>query len=63
MPDIAMCKNKTCPSRDQCYRYRAVPARDHQSYMAYEPDEDAGKCEDFVQVFASDQDLAPAESP
>ncbi len=59
MPDIAMCQNKECPSRNQCYRFRAVPTKGRQSYMAFDPKED-GKCSDFVQIFTSDE-LTPVE--
>lgn len=49
MPDIAMCSNKTCPSRNSCYRFRAVPSEHQQSYMAFEPQ---GKscCVDFMPI-------------
>ncbi len=56
-----MCRNKTCPSRDRCYRYRAVPTKSYQAYLPYEPD-DTGKCDDFVRVFDSDKDLAPRDA-
>jgi len=35
MPDISMCRNKTCPRRDKCYRYRAIPNEAWQSYSSY----------------------------
>jgi hypothetical protein len=46
MPDIAMCKNKTCPSNELCYRYTATPKPRWQAYMSFSPD-DSGKCDMF----------------
>ncbi len=46
MPDIAMCNNKTCPSRVNCYRYRAKPNRYRQSYVELQPNS-SGKCEEY----------------
>lgn len=37
MPDISMCKNKTCPSRVHCYRYRAKPNKYLQAYGNFDP--------------------------
>lgn len=34
MPDITMCLTRTCPKRNQCYRYMAKPDR-YQSYANY----------------------------
>lgn len=49
MPDISMCAGGTCPSKDQCYRYRAVPNEYRQSYFMTPPLED-GKCEYFWSI-------------
>ena len=35
MPDITMCSNRECPLRSGCYRYRAVPNGDWQSYSGF----------------------------
>lgn len=35
MPDIAMCANRLCPLRPDCYRARAVPDEHRQSYMMF----------------------------
>ena len=34
MPDIALCKNENCPSKDSCYRYTAKPSC-HQVYAKF----------------------------
>lgn len=47
MPDISMCLNKTCPSKDQCYRFTATPDEHWQSYGGFTPDGD--RCEFFMQ--------------
>jgi hypothetical protein len=33
MPDISMCQNKQCLSKDKCYRFTATPNQYMQSYM------------------------------
>ena len=35
MPDIAMCGDDTCPSRENCWRFIAPPS-DRQSYMVFD---------------------------
>lgn len=37
MPDISMCSNGNCPLRTLCYRYRAVPSPQGQSYTWFGP--------------------------
>jgi len=46
MPDIAMCMNQECPSRNDCHRYTAQPNELRQSYADFKPDS-SGKCESF----------------
>ena len=36
MPDISMCRDKTCPSRTVCYRFTAVPNPLRQSYASFD---------------------------
>jgi len=43
---IAMCANKTCPSKELCYRFTATPKPFWQSYM-YFTHNDSGKCDNF----------------
>lgn len=58
MPDITMCKNKLCPKRQSCYRYRATPDR-LQSYSSFVPvmDEVSGtwECDYFSRVRREDK--------
>ena len=35
MPDISLCKNESCPLKDNCYRYTATPG-EYQSYAEFE---------------------------
>ena len=44
-----MCKGDNCPIKDQCYRYRAVPAKHWQTYFI-EPPMKEGKCEQFWKI-------------
>jgi hypothetical protein len=48
MPDISMCDNKSCPLKENCYRFKAVPNPNRQSYMEFKHKD--GKCLDFYQV-------------
>lgn len=44
MSDITMCTSEMCPYRDTCYRKRAEPNKNYQSYynFEYECNEDSG---------------------
>lgn len=33
MPDITMCEGGSCPKKNECYLYRALPSPQMQSYM------------------------------
>jgi hypothetical protein len=46
MADIAMCHGGQCPSKNECYRHRAVANEYWQTYSNFQPD-DSGKCEYF----------------
>ena len=37
MPDITMCTGGDCPLREKCYRYRATPIPQWQSYFQQPP--------------------------
>ncbi len=43
MPDIAMCKNETCPLKNECYRFIAIPDEHWQSYTLFDG-KDTGRC-------------------
>jgi len=45
MPDISMCRNKSCPLNKKCYRYTAIPNPLSQSYTSFEYKN--GNCDDF----------------
>ena len=48
MPDISMCNNKQCPSKEYCYRFTAIPNEFRQSYIDFGPEEDGmDKCSYF----------------
>lgn len=47
VPDIAMCQNQDCPSRNECWRFRAVPSY-RQSYGTwFKPADGKDRCDDF----------------
>ena len=49
MPDITMCCNFECPLKSKCYRYRAVPDTDRQSFALFKPQERMfGKYDDKI---------------
>ena len=47
MPDISMCTNSFCLSKDYCYRFTAIPSKLWQSYADFNPKKGEDKCEDF----------------
>ncbi|MDQ4121683.1 MAG: hypothetical protein M3209_09585 [Acidobacteriota bacterium] len=49
MPDIAMCSRDDCPMKRNCYRYRAVPTPNWQTYAFFEP-ESENECDGFMQI-------------
>lgn len=59
MPDIAMCANKTCASRMQCFRYRAIPNGDRQSWASFNPPAGADRCDRFKPIYPNGQPLRP----
>ena len=46
MPDITMCKNKTCPLNEKCYRFMAKPDA-RQSFAVFTQEVD-GTCDYFM---------------
>lgn len=61
MPDISMCANQQCPSKDKCYRFRAIPSEHRQSYMAFAPPPRRKTCDDFIRI-RTDHRLKPIQS-
>lgn len=49
MPDIAMCRNITCPLRESCYRFTAKPKQFRQSYAHFTPNPD-GSCDHHITI-------------
>jgi len=49
MPDISMCDNKKCPSKEKCYRFKAVP-NDYQTYADFKPEKNEDKCDAFWEI-------------
>lgn len=47
MPDISMCANALCPSKDYCYRFTAKPTPMCQSYENFSPEDDETSCIHF----------------
>ena len=43
MPDISLCMNSDCPSKESCYRFIAEPS-DLQSYSNFTVEEGEEKC-------------------
>jgi len=51
MPDITMCKGKGCPKKENCWRYRAIPTPNWQSYFVNSPwSEEKQECEHFLDL-------------
>jgi hypothetical protein len=51
MPDLSMCKNGLCPSRNKCYRFKAKPSEYFQSYSEFKFKEGESKCKFFILNF------------
>lgn len=49
MPDITMCNDETCPIRNECYRFRAIPSEHRQAYFVDSPRE-GDKCNEFTPI-------------
>jgi len=47
MPDLALCKNETCPSKTHCYRFTAQPDC-HQVYAAFAVPPKVDRCEYYI---------------
>lgn len=56
MPDITMCMNKSCPSKDTCYRFTASPNVMRQSYSAFQVEEGLDKCNHYWQDTRTEQE-------
>ncbi len=54
MPDISMCVNQKCPSKEVCYRYKARPNEPYQAYSVFMHGK-SGKCRDFIEVRSKSQ--------
>lgn len=50
MPDISLCLNNTCPSKEKCYRAIAIPNFPNQSYMKFEVPKGKKKCSYFKKI-------------
>lgn len=48
MPDISMCSNHACPSREKCYRYTAKPNPLWQAYGMFAPPKGRKTCDHFI---------------
>jgi len=48
MPDISLCTNATCPSKDKCYRFTAKPNEFRQAYANFSPEGDEVNCSYFI---------------
>ncbi len=47
MPDMALCQNQTCPSKEHCYRFTAQPSC-HQVYAKFHVQGKADRCEYYI---------------
>ncbi len=44
MPDISMCQDEQCPSRETCYRFKAKPDLLMQAYGHFGREDGAERC-------------------
>ena len=62
MPDISMCRNVSCPLKEKCYRYMALPGI-WQSYATFKYDDG---CDRFWPIRKGDllrRYITPEETP
>jgi len=50
MPDISMCTNLSCPSKETCYRFKAIPNEFWQSYFTFVLAEEETKCNSYIKI-------------
>ena len=62
MPDIAMCSGEGCSRKEACYRHRARPTPQRQSYFASPPLRPNGTCPYFAEIHPGDA-LASDDPP
>jgi len=51
MPDISMCENKDCPSKEKCYRFMAKPSPVWQTYAEFKVEKGKKKCDNFMKIW------------
>lgn len=50
MPDIAMCRDVLCKSKETCYRFKAIPNKYRQAYLNTNREEDAVNCNMYWEI-------------
>jgi len=60
MTVVKMCKYNTCPRRDDCYRYMAIPEEKGQIYGPFKWSE-TNACSEFLPIDDSRQDIRRKE--
>ena len=55
MPEISMCTNKDCPSKETCWRFKAPPKPFWQSYCGFVVYDDEDKCEHYMEMEDEDE--------
>lgn len=64
MPDITMCRDRDCPIRMDCYRFRAIPDRLTQSWFIESPRKPgAARCTYFNVLMPGDRLIKPSPAP
>lgn len=48
MPDISLCNNALCPSKENCYRFTAKANKFCQSYTKFTLESDEVSCSYFI---------------
>jgi len=59
MPDITMCQNNACPTKEQCYRFKAKANPRWQSYSMFEHNGD-GSCDMFIELWGETMPVQPS---
>lgn len=57
MADITICTNESCPQKDNCFRYCAMPLLENQYYDCFHYDYKKKVCDFFIEkVYPPDKE-------
>jgi hypothetical protein len=62
-PDISLCHGEDCPSKNDCYRFRAEPSGHRQAWSNFDDmRQGAGRCDSFWPLDRAYTKLRPLQA-